>query len=130
MLLFQYRIYRSDLELNPHVIYCFGDNDEKVGKGGQAKECRGEPNALGIPTKKGPGINDDCYYYDSEYDENIRKIERAFTALEIELKKGTVVVLPTEGFGTGLAMLKVNAPRTLAYIEERVLGLVEKYGDT
>lgn len=130
MILLQYRIYRSDLELNPHVLYVFGDNDQGVGRGGQAKEMRGEPNSFGIPTKKGPGRKPDCYYTDDEYDANIKKIEFAFKILEQELERGTLVVWPTEGIGTGLANLKDNAPRIAAYIEERFLGLVEKYGMT
>ncbi len=130
MILLQYRIYRSDLELNPHVLYVFGDNDQQVGRGGQAKECRGEPNAFGIPTKKGPGTSPDCYYTDEEYDANIKKIEFCFKVLEQEIESGTVVVWPTEGIGTGLAGLKENAPRTLKYIEDRLVGLVEKYGMT
>ncbi len=130
MILFQYRMYRSDLHLNPHVLYVFGDNDEGRGKGGQAKEVRGEPNSFGIPTKKGPGTTPGCYYTDEEYDENIRKIEFAFKVLEDEVKNGTVAVFPTEGLGTGLAKLKENAPRTLKYIEDRIVGLVETYGFT
>lgn len=128
MIIFQYRIYRSDLELNPDVWYCFGDNDEGVGMGGQAKECRGERNSIGIPTKKKPLDAPDAYYFDSEYDENVVKIERSFAIVENELKAGKIVVMPTEGFGTGLARLKENAPRTLDYITERVEGLVASYG--
>ena len=46
MIIMQYRIYRSDLELNPDILYCFGDNDHREGLGGQAKECRGEKNSF------------------------------------------------------------------------------------
>ena len=37
---------------NPRAIYVFGDNLLRKGLGGQAKEMRGEPNTLGIVSKK------------------------------------------------------------------------------
>lgn len=128
MVLFQFRIYRSDLQLNPHVIYCFGDNDMRVGKGGQAKECRGEPNSFGIRTKREPNEGPNAYYTDATFDENCAKIDEDFGLLEKELEKGSVVVMPTEGFGTGLAMLKENAPRTLSHVNAWVERLADKYG--
>ena len=54
MIIYQKFIYRSDLKANPSVLYLFGDNLQRVGLGGQAKEMRGEPNAVGIATKKAP----------------------------------------------------------------------------
>lgn len=128
MIIFQYRIYRSDLELNPDVLYCFGDNDEHEGLGGQAKEVRGERNSFGIRTKRRPDHNPGAFYTDEEYDECVAKIEADFQILEKELMRGKVVVMPTEGFGTGLANLKEDGPRILAYIEARVEGLVKNYG--
>ena len=47
-------IARADLKQNQDRIYLFGDNVERVGHGGQAKEMRGEPNAIGIATKLKP----------------------------------------------------------------------------
>ena len=45
----QKRIVRAELQANPHVLYLFGDNDQRDGYGGQAAEMRdeetGEPGA-------------------------------------------------------------------------------------
>ena len=128
MIILQYRIYRSDLELNPDLVYCFGDNDDRVGLGGQAAEMRGERNAIGIRTKKHPDDLPTSFYSDDEYDECIAKINEDFVYVETIMEAGQHVVMPTEGFGTGLSDLKTHAPKVLAYIEERVVGLVEKYG--
>ncbi len=128
MIILQYRIYRSDLELNPEIIYCFGDNDDRVGLGGQAAEMRGEPNALGIRTKKNPSNAPTAFYTDEEYDECVEKIEEDFMRVEISLQNGVAIVMPTEGFGTGLSKLREGAPRILKYINDRVEALVEKYG--
>ena len=127
-IIFQYRIYRVDLELNPDVHYCFGDNDERVGMGGQAKECRGERNAIGIRTKKTPGEDESAYYTDDEMADNTKKISEDFAAvLDLLLAKKTVV-FPTEGFGTGFAELKTRAPRTLKFIETTVETFTREYG--
>jgi len=127
MIIFQYRIYRSDLQLNPHVYYCFGDNDDRVGFGGQAKEIRGESNSIGIRTKKSPGHSTEDFYTDEAFDECARKIDEDFAKVEVHLKGGRVVVFPTEGFGTGLSELKKYAPKLLEYIEETMVRLADEY---
>jgi len=123
----QYRIYRSDLELNPDVHYCFGDNDMREGMGGQAKECRGEKNSIGIRTKKTPGVDESAYYSDAEYEANLKKISWDFVKVMDLLEEGKTVVFPTEGFGTGFAELKERAPKTLAAIESIVASFTEDY---
>ncbi len=128
MIIFQYRIYRSDLELNPDLIYCFGDNDDRVGLGGQAAEMRGEHNALGVRTKKHPDNKITSFYSDDDYDECIRKLDEDFAVIEALLGLDKVVVFPTEGFGTGLSALKEHAPKVLAYIEQQVFTLADQYG--
>ena len=47
-------ITREYVRANPDKIFLFGDNLEQRGLGGQAAAMRGEPNAVGIPTKKRP----------------------------------------------------------------------------
>ncbi len=127
MIILQYRIYRSDLELNPDLVYCFGDNDDRVGLGGQAAEMRGEHNALGIRTKKHPDNAETSFYSDDEYHACIAKIHEDFLRVEDVLKSGKHVVIPTEGFGTGLSDLKNHAPKVLAYIEQCIEALVDEY---
>ena len=127
MIIFQYRIYRSDLTLNPDVYYCFGDNDDRVGLGGQAAEVRGESNSIGIRTKKSPGHSAGDFYTDEAFAECAEKIDEDFAVVEKHLKGGRVVVFPTEGFGTGLSELKKYAPKLLAYIEETMVRLADEY---
>lgn len=45
------RFTRADLQAHPARLYVFGDNFQQRGLGGQTKECRGEPNAIGILTQ-------------------------------------------------------------------------------
>ena len=129
MIMMQSRIYRSDVQMNATVFYCFGDNDEREGLGGQAAEMRGEPNAIGIRTKKSPSNHPSAFYSDDQYDDNCVKIGSDFLTVEQKLREGHVVVFPTDGFGTGLSDLANRAPRTLAYIEGWVNRLVAEYDD-
>lgn len=108
-------IKRSNVRSNPNYIYVFGDNDKREGYGGQAKEMRGEPNAIGIRVKKSPSMSQNSFYTDNEYEENIRKISIDLSKLEQKSYNKTIV-FPENGIGTGLAMLYKTAPKTFIYL--------------
>lgn len=108
-------------------MYAFGDNDMREGLGGQAREMRGEPNAIGIRTKKYPSLDYQSFYTDEEYEENCRKIGKDFDLVENYLAIGGIVVFPTDGFGTGLSRLPHTAPMTFDFVERRVDYLKSKY---
>ena len=62
---------RADLQSNPEFLYAWGDNLARFGgannpKSGQAFACRGERNAVGIPTKHLPTMKDDAFFTDSD----------------------------------------------------------------
>lgn len=111
--IFQKRIYREDLQANPEVFYLFGDNLEQVGMGGQAGEMRGEPNAIGVPTKKAPASDDADFFSDAVYDANCKAIGDALGRIPDD----STVVIPLDGLGTGLAELDKRAPETFAFLE-------------
>lgn len=117
-IIFQKRIYREDLKANPGVIYIFGDNDQRKGLGGQAKEMRGEPNALGIRTKKSPHNYDSSFYSDNELKENMEKIKDDFWEVGIKLVEGYPIVWPLDGIGTGLSEMNIRCPKTWEYLLE------------
>ena len=54
------------LRAYPGYLFLFGDNLQRIGKGGQAI-IRDEPNAFGIATKKGPGMEDEDFFRDDMY---------------------------------------------------------------
>ena len=127
MILFQKMIYKSDLKSNPNIYYIFGDNDKRKGYGGQAKEMRGEKNAVGIRVKKAPNTDKASYYTDNEYEINIKKIGDDFAYIECMLQRGYIFIFPSDGIGTGLARLQEFAPKTLVYIQNKIKELWEKY---
>ena len=110
---------------HPDWLFLFGDNIARLGFGGQAAVMRGQPNAIGIRTKKFPNWNEQSYFTDAEYEQNCRLIAEDFVRVREALAEGRTVVVSSHGLGTGLSGLQKRAPRTLAYIES-VLKELEK----
>lgn len=112
---FEYRkwITREMLRAEPDTVFVFGDNIKRIGMGGQAKEMRGEPNAFGIPTKWSPGMADEDFFTDHDYDFVIPHLISAHTFL----KSVDKIVWPADGIGTGLARLNLTAPKIFHAIE-------------
>lgn len=127
-LILQKMIYREDLQENPNVLYVFGDNDLRKGRGGQAAEMRDEPNAVGVRTKWTPGTGHGAYFYDSDYEQIIEMIDDDLEPIIEALENDRIVVFPLDGIGTGLAYLSENAPEVLKYLETKMEQFKESYG--
>lgn len=114
-LLFQRLISRADLRANPQVLYVFGDNLARQGLGGQASAMRGEPNAVGLPTKASP----QSYLQDHMLEQVARLsyMER-FQLLQQLTHYRRIVVWPLDGIGTGLAELGTRAPLIAKFWED------------
>jgi len=109
-------IMRSDLINNPNVLYLFGDNTKRRGLGGQAKEMRGEQNACGIATKALPSQMDDSYFSDDTFLANAEIISGDFRRAFAHRETREMIVLPTDGLGTGLSELPERAPKTNEFL--------------
>src|SRR5215211_4573290 len=110
------RITRETVRAEKDKIFLFGDNLTGFGYGGQAKEMRGEENAVGIPTKKAPSNNPNSFFTDKEFAVNKKAIDEAFG----KIPSDKTIVIPKAGLGTGLAQLEEKAPRTFAYLSEKL----------
>lgn len=123
-------ILREHLKADPSGLYVFGDNMARHGMGGQAREMRGEGNALGVPTKWLPSRSDGSFFQDKDLtaDDGLVKnvLDTAFNQMEWHLASGRNVYLPHEGIGTGLAELGLRAPLINAYIQGRIAALNAK----
>ena len=123
------KLYTKELlKENQDQFFVFGDNYEKAGRGGQAKACRDEPNAIGVPTKKAPNNLPASYLSDDDFaDWMIRFNEPAKTIVTL-LKQGKVVNFPEDGLGTGLAKLPERSPKIFNHINGFLGAMVEYYG--
>lgn len=105
------RYSREYIRSHPDWLFAFGDNLTGRGYGGQAKEARGEPNAVGIPTKRRPSMEADAFFCDDDLAMVGHQWWRAFHRINQHLLAGGIVVWPTYGVGTGRAQLEKRAPR-------------------
>ena len=102
-------------------IFLFGDNLARRGFGGQAAAMRGEPNVVGIPTKKLPSNIENAFFTDTEFEQNKAAIDQAFELLSVKCSTtDQVIVIPADGIGTGRAQLENRAPLTFAYLQKRL----------
>jgi hypothetical protein len=100
---------------NPNKIFVFGDNNARVGKGGQAI-IRYLPNTVGIRTKKGPNNKSMSFYTDTEFEQNCKNILDDILTIKSKMLSGKTIVLSSGGYGTGLANLSETAPKTFEYL--------------
>lgn len=117
--IFQKLISRADLRANPQARYVFGDNLARWGLGGQAATARGEPNAIGLPTKRSPTE----FLLDSDLGVIKNATLEARFQIEDLLARGGVVVWPLDGIGTGLAELGRRAPEVEGFYKGFLEGI-------
>jgi hypothetical protein len=105
----------NDVKYHQNKIFIFGDNDLRIGKGGQAI-IRELNNTIGIRTKKEPNNYKNSFYSDIDYSENILKIKEDILNIKNKISDGYCIVLSNGGYGTGLARLNEKAPKTFLFL--------------
>lgn len=123
-------ITRSFVREHRNAIFVFGDNLQQTGFAGQAREMSGEPNTVGVPTKKSPRRSPGAYFCDMDlrYSGVWLTIQAAFNTIALYLDANIDVVFPKAGLGTGLAQLPTRAPTIHAEIVRLTKMLEAKYG--
>lgn len=124
MIIYQSRIYRADLQANPDVLYVFGDNEQRIGYGGQAGEMRDEPNAVGVATLEAPGV----FWTETNVQHQCEVIDRDLARIVKAIVSGQLVVWPLDGIGTGLAALESHSPTTFQHLSARFDQLPHIFG--
>lgn len=110
---YQHNILRQDLRRNPYTLFIFGDNTERVGLGGQARDMRHEPNAFGIATLWKPGAP----FHESQYASATNAIMSDIENIEVYLHEFAMVCCPANGIGTGLARMMEYAPSIKRFLD-------------
>lgn len=89
----------------------YGDNNIGRGRAGQAI-IRDLPNTI--------GNHPDAFYSDTYYLDNTRRINQAIQQIIKRSASYRYVVLPKQGFGTGLAALPKRAPKTYEFLVQAI----------
>jgi len=108
--------------INFETLFIFGDNLLRVGEAGQAV-IRQQTNAIGLATKKEPGMKPEDFFNDEEYMENCKVIEEEIAKIKIyaEGKNFKAYCFPFQGLGTGLSSMQTRCPKTFCYLTVRLL---------
>lgn len=109
-------VTRDMLRREPETLFVFGDNLERRGYGGQAAEMRGEPNAVGIPTKRAPRADEEAFLRDTDACLAQWRWASRTDVRRLRAHPGKIV-WPAAGIGTGRAQLQARAPRVWDEIE-------------
>lgn len=123
-------ITRAMLRASPETLFVFGDNLQRKGLGGQAAEMRGEPNAVGIPTKRHPGMLPWCFFDDGDLDAYLEARIHDLYRLIKHLEADGLVIIPADGLGTGRARLAQTAPKVWAQLMDDMAALAAVAEDT
>ena len=118
-----YRYSRANIRSHPDWLFAFGDNLEESGYGGQAREARGEPNAVGIVTKRAPSMAEAAFLEDTDLPSISFRWRMAFTRLNAHLMAGGTVIWPSDGIGTGRAQLATRAPALWRELQIYIAGM-------
>ena len=110
-------ITRNKVKENPDVLYLFGDNLLRKGLGGQAKEMRGEPNTLGIVSKKYPSNKISSFYTDEDFYSWLQVFSADIKNLAEKINNSQYKALVIPQIGVGLADLPNKAPRIWKYLK-------------
>jgi hypothetical protein len=110
-------ITRNNLIENRDILFLFGDNSTRKGLGGQAKEMRGEPNSLGIVTKKFPSNEKDSFYSDEDFYVWLELFSGDMENLAEKVNSGKYKTIVIPPLGTGLADLPNRAPKIWNYLK-------------
>lgn len=124
------RITRGKIQENPNVLYLFGDNTISKGLGGQAKEMRGEPNTVGVVTKRFPDTTDSSYFTDEDYETFKAFTNQGFRDVITYIVTYKPIAVVEPPLGVGLADLPNRAPRCyecLRFMLDRLKFIVEEF---
>lgn len=119
-------ISRENVRGNPDRVFVFGDNLERRGLAGQAKAMRGEPNTIGVATKRAPGMKPDDFF--SDQPDEFEAVSADFMQVVVAFKTGKVIVIPKNGLGSGLSQLRTRSPRIHQLLNQFIVDLEGRHG--
>jgi len=111
-------ITRDMVRAEPEARFVFGDNTLRVGFGGQAASMRGEPNSIGVATKRAPGMSNAEFFSDDNA-ADLAVIDADIDKVAAGLAEGRTIYVPLDGLGTGLSELPTRAPKLHHHIIAR-----------
>jgi hypothetical protein len=114
-------VYTEDLRNNESVYYLFADNDARTGH----HSFRSYPNFVGIRIKKDDFTEDDSFWSDTTYEDNVSKIKADVKKIQNNvLKLGHTLVYTDQLFVSDIGEYRQRSPKTAAYIQLSISSLL------
>lgn len=115
---------RDQVARDVESVYVFGDNIQDnarnfVPNSTQAV-IRFLPNSIGVVTKKNRFWDKDSFLSDSDFDVFKNTLDAIIIILRSYQSEGKTITFPSDGIGTGKAMLKEKAPLCWEYLCKRL----------
>lgn len=115
---------REEVARDVGSVYVFGDNcKDSLGTfvPTTTQACiRFLPNTIGLSTKKDRYRTSQSYFNDGDLDLFSVLVESTIELIKVNLLFDKTIVFPSDGLGTGKAMLKEKAPKCWEYLCKRL----------
>jgi hypothetical protein len=116
---------REEVAKQTDKVFLFGDNtDDRLNTNyipsSTQAVIRGLPNAIGIDTKNDRDVRPYSYLEDDDFPKFKQQVDEAIQKAK---DSGKIIVIPSEGIGTGNDMLKKQAPKLFKYLQDELNNL-------
>lgn len=112
-------ITRDRVHAGKLFLFAFDDDEMRTSEAGMAAQCRGEVNAVGVRTRRGPDASG--IWHDNDLARQQQIMDQDFSALISWAEAGGSVFLPKAGLGAlGTPRLVDTAPRTFLFLQKKV----------
>ena len=109
-------ITRDMILSNPDTVFPYGDVKSGAVSEEQPVQFKGTKNSIPFYTKLSPT----AFMSDNTYSQNVNDIENSIRKVHGAIVRGKKVVIPSAGIGEKASELKTRAPKTYAYLQERL----------
>lgn len=113
-------VTRDRVRAGKLFLFAFEDDALRSTDAGLAAQCRGEPNAVGIRTRRGVGNDATATWRDDDLVRHQAMLDDDFAILVSWVEAGGPVFLPKAGLGMLQPRLVDTAPRTFLFLQKKV----------
>jgi hypothetical protein len=113
-------VTRDRVRAGKLFLFAFDDDEMRLTEAGLAGQCRGEPNGVGVRTRRAPGNDPTAVWRDDHLAQYQQMIDDDFAILVSWVEAGGPVFLPKAGLGMLMPRLVDTAPRTYLFLQKKV----------
>ncbi|HEX9464682.1 MAG TPA: hypothetical protein VGB82_18940 [Alphaproteobacteria bacterium] len=113
-------VTRDRVRAGKLFLFAFDDDEMRSTDAGLAAQCRGEPNAVGIRTRRAASNDPTAAWRDEDLVRHQAMLDDDFAILVSWVEAGGPVFLPKAGLGMLPPRLVDAAPRTFLFLQKKV----------